>query len=150
MVGDIRATPGLRASAFELSSAHGISLWSGRMSLEPCPPSPNCVCSQEDPSDSQHYMEPIDYAGPADAALDAIAAVIESSSGASVSARTGNRVDAIFVSRIFRFKDDVSFVVDPDEGKIHFRSASRVGHSDLGANRKRLNQLIPAIKAKLG
>lgn len=119
------------------------------MSLDPCPPSPNCVCSQEDPSDAEHYIEPIAYDGPADAALDAIAGVIEGSARAEVTDRTADRIDAVFTTLIFRFKDDVSFLVDTADGKIHCRSASRVGHSDLGANRKRLAALIPQIKAKL-
>lgn len=94
-------------------------------------------------------MEALDYEGPAEPAIDAIASVIESSTGAVIASRTADRVDAVFTTRIFRFKDDVSFLVDTDANKIHFRSASRVGKSDLGANRKRLNALLPQIKAKL-
>ena len=119
------------------------------MSLDPCPSSPNCVCSQEDPADGEHYIDALDYDGPADKAIAAIVDVIESSARTTITNQTENRVDAVFVTLIFRFKDDVSFLVDTDEKKIHFRSASRVGHSDLGANRKRLNALIPQIKAKL-
>jgi len=120
------------------------------MSLEPCPDSPNCICSQADESDKVHYLAPFDYAGPADAAVAAIAAVLGAESGAEVTGQTADRVDAVFTTRIFRFKDDVAFVVDSAAGKIHFRSASRTGHSDLGANRKRLEAVIPKIKAKLG
>jgi uncharacterized protein (DUF1499 family) len=94
-------------------------------------------------------MAPIAYDGAAEPALDAIAEVVSSATGATVSNRSADRLDAVFVSRIFRFKDDVSFVVDTDNAQIHFRSASRVGHSDLGANRKRLTALIPQIQAKL-
>lgn len=119
------------------------------MSLDPCPSSPNCVCSHEDPADTQHYIAPIAYDGAAAAALDAIAAVVGASKGATIAKRTDDRLDAVFVTRIFRFKDDVSFLVDSDDKKIHLRSASRVGHSDLGANRKRMAALIPQIKAKL-
>ena len=119
------------------------------MSLDPCPPSPNCVCSQEDPSDSEHYIEALDYDGPADKAINAIASVIESASRTTITDRTETRIDAVFVTLICRFKDDVSFLVDTDAKKIHFRSASRVGHSDLGANRKRLAALLPQIQAKL-
>jgi uncharacterized protein (DUF1499 family) len=43
----------------------------------------------------------------------------------------------VFTTRLFRFKDDVEFYIDADEGQVHFRSASRVGYSDMGANRKR-------------
>lgn len=119
------------------------------MSLDPCPSSPNCISSQSDPSDAQHYMAPVSYDGPAEPALDAIAAAIESSSGATVTNRTADRIEALFVTRIFRFKDDVTFMVDSDANEIHFRSASRVGHSDLGANRKRLEALVPKITSAL-
>ncbi len=119
------------------------------MSLDPCPPSPNCVCSQGDPADAEHYLDAIDYDGSADAVLDAVVKAIESSPRATITSRSQDRIDAVFVSLIFRFKDDVSFLVDSAQGKVHFRSASRVGHSDLDANRKRLNALIPRIKANL-
>ena len=44
---------------------------------------------------------------------------------------------AEFTSVIFRFVDDVEFLLDADSLSIHVRSASRVGYSDLGANRAR-------------
>ena len=44
-------------------------------------------------------------------------------------------------SAFFRFVDDVELAIDADAGLVHFRSASRVGHSDLGANRRRMETL---------
>jgi uncharacterized protein (DUF1499 family) len=44
-----------------------------------------------------------------------------------------------FTSALFGFVDDVEFLFDEGKKTIHFRSASRVGHSDIGANRKRMN-----------
>lgn len=46
-----------------------------------------------------------------------------------------------FRSRLFRFVDDVEFLFDPQARRIHIRSASRVGHSDLGVNRKRVEKI---------
>lgn len=48
---------------------------------------------------------------------------------------------AEFTSLLFRFVDDVEFLIDEDRREVHFRSASRVGYSDLGANRARMEQL---------
>ena len=48
---------------------------------------------------------------------------------------------AEFRSRIFRFVDDVEFAVDNENNEVHFRSASRVGHSDLGVNRARMERI---------
>ena len=53
-------------------------------------------------------------------------------------AQTGDYLYVEFTSLIFRFVDDVEFLVDHAENVIHFRSASRVGYSDLGANKKRM------------
>jgi uncharacterized protein (DUF1499 family) len=46
-----------------------------------------------------------------------------------------------FRSRIFRFVDDVEFLFDRDSKVIHVRSASRVGYSDLGVNRARVEKI---------
>jgi uncharacterized protein (DUF1499 family) len=46
-----------------------------------------------------------------------------------------------FTTLIFRFVDDVEIIIDDSEKVIHLRSASRVGHSDLGANRRRIEQI---------
>lgn len=119
------------------------------MRLDPCPSSPNCISSQAEAADGQHYMEAVDFSGPPAAVLDSVESVLGQAPGAKVTQRTEDRVDAVFTTRIFRFKDDVTFAVDVDAGKLHFRSASRTGHSDLGANRKRLLALLPLIKAKL-
>jgi len=48
---------------------------------------------------------------------------------------------AIFVSRLFRFVDDLELRLDEGAGVIQVRSASRVGHSDFGVNRKRVERL---------
>ena len=118
------------------------------MRLDPCPSSPNCISSQADASDGQHYMEAVDISSSPGSVLDAVESVL-GDAGAKVTKRTEDRVEAIFTTRIFRFKDDVTFAVDAEANKLHFRSASRVGSSDLGANKKRLRTLLPLIQAKL-
>ena len=50
-----------------------------------------------------------------------------------------------FTSWLLRFVDDVDAVIDPDAGVIHVRSASRVGYSDLGVNRKRVEAIRSAF-----
>jgi len=49
-------------------------------------------------------------------------------------------IHATFTSRLFRFVDDVEFYF-PDEPVLHVRSASRVGYSDLGADRRRIEDI---------
>ncbi|MEE9422172.1 MAG: DUF1499 domain-containing protein, partial [Gammaproteobacteria bacterium] len=48
-------------------------------------------------------------------------------------------------SLIFRFVDDVEFLISPDENIIHVRSASRIGRSDWGVNRKRIERIRKAF-----
>jgi uncharacterized protein (DUF1499 family) len=53
-----------------------------------------------------------------------------------------NYVHAEFRSAIFRFVDDVEFLFDDKAKRLHFRSASRLGRSDFGVNRKRMTELV--------
>ncbi len=46
-----------------------------------------------------------------------------------------------FTSLLLRFVDDVEFLFDDETKTIHFRSASRTGYSDLGVNRRRMEQV---------
>ena len=57
----------------------------------------------------------------------------------------GYYVHAEFRSRVFRFVDDVEFLLDDATGQIYFRSASRVGRSDLGVNRRRMEAIRDAF-----
>ncbi|NNF55158.1 MAG: DUF1499 domain-containing protein [Acidimicrobiales bacterium] len=119
------------------------------MKLDPCPSSPNCISSQAEPSDREHFMAAIPFTGTAEEALAAVAEVLGEATGAVIKERSAESVRAVFTTRFFRFKDDVIFAVDQANKMLHFRSASRVGHSDLGANRKRLETLLPQISARL-
>jgi uncharacterized protein (DUF1499 family) len=48
---------------------------------------------------------------------------------------------ATFTSKVFRFVDDVELRLDPQNNCIQVRSASRIGYSDLGVNRQRIDKL---------
>jgi uncharacterized protein (DUF1499 family) len=55
-------------------------------------------------------------------------------------------VHAEFISRFFRFVDDVEFVLDDQHTLLHMRSASRVGYYDFGANRRRLESMAERLR----
>ena len=114
--------------------------------MQPCPSSPNCVCSREDPADATHYIEPLRFTGGADQAMARLRQIVEDWDRAEVIEADGGYLRAVFTTRLLRFKDDVEFELDAEAGLIHVRSASRLGHSDLGANRKR----VEAIRAAFG
>lgn len=110
--------------------------------LRPCPDSPNCVCSENHPDrQGQHAIAPLPLAGvPADRVWPLLREVIRQAGGQIVSDHDGY-LHAIFTSRLFRFVDDVEAHLDMESGVIQLRSASRVGRSDLGVNRKRVEAI---------
>ena len=113
-------------------------------SLAPVPDSPNCVSSVTD-KDS-HKMSPIDVSGIEDP-LEKLKSAIESEfSRAALITEKENYLHYEFTSMIFRFTDDVEFLLDVDNERIDFRSASRVGYSDMGTNRKRMEQIRSAFE----
>ncbi|MCP4914691.1 MAG: DUF1499 domain-containing protein [Oligoflexia bacterium] len=101
-----------------------------------CPDKKNCVSSFA-PEDSHHYLAPLSSALPVDEAKAKIKKIVSDMPRVKLIEETDQYLRYEFTSAIFRFVDDVEFsFAIPD--KIHFRSASRIGYSDLGANRKRL------------
>jgi len=114
------------------------------LTLAPCPSSPNCVSSDADPGDS-HHVAPFTLAVPAAEAWRVVRQVIEEQPRTRIVAHTDHSLHAECRSRIFRFVDDLELRLRPAEGIIAVRSASRIGHSDLGVNRKR----VEALRAEL-
>ena len=54
-------------------------------------------------------------------------------------------IRAEFSSRVFKFVDDVEFVLDAETRRIDYRSASRTGYYDFGVNRRRAEALRQAL-----
>lgn len=104
--------------------------------LAPCPDSPNCVSSQS--TDKRHAIEPLRYEGAAEAAMQALIEVIQKMKRTRIKTAQERYIHAEFTSFLFRFVDDVEFLLDEGSKTIHVRSASRVGYSDLDVNRKRV------------
>lgn len=107
--------------------------------LAECPDTPNCVSTFA--ADDAHRMEPFPFSESAATALAKLKQVIEPMPGAKLVSVTERYVYAEFTSAVFRFVDDVEFLVDPAQKVIHFRSAPRVGRSDFGVNRKRMESV---------
>ena len=113
--------------------------------LRPCPESPNCVSSQA--ADPRHRMEPLRFSGSsADAWLRLRQGVAVMPRTVVVSEEPGRYLHVEFTTRVFRYTDDVEFLLDEAEGVIHFRSASRIGHYDLGTNRRRMSAVRRAFQ----
>jgi uncharacterized protein (DUF1499 family) len=125
---------GCSGTSPELGAVSGI--------LTPCPATPNCVNSQA--TDEDHRIEPFRYAGTPQEARERLLQVLKSEERGKVIAANDTYVRAEFTSALFRFVDDVEFSISTTpagETVIDVRSASRLGSSDLGANRKRMERM---------
>lgn len=106
--------------------------------LANCPNKPNCICSEEG-AITKTPIEPLNTTDKTQ-----LKQAIEATGGV-IHQEQDNYITATYTSKIFNFVDDVELRIDIDAGVTHIRSASRVGHSDLGANEKR----VEAIRVSL-
>ena len=107
--------------------------------LHPCPKSPNCVSTQA--TDKKQKIEPINYSGSLIDAKAKIIDIINSLKRSKIITNEDNYIHIEFRTATFRFVDDVEFLFDDKEKVIHFRSRARMGYSDMGVNRKRMEEI---------
>lgn len=108
----------------------------------PCPASPNCVTSLH-PQDEEHFMSPLK--GVSLTHFQELVHRVEKRADAKIIKRNEGYLYAEFTSKLMKFVDDVEFSFDSTDKEIHFRSASRLGHSDLGVNEKRIKELTTGL-----
>ncbi|MEK7797469.1 MAG: DUF1499 domain-containing protein, partial [Nitrospirota bacterium] len=108
--------------------------------LKPCPSSPNCVSSLAE-EDANHRVPPLGWIGDLDQAKARLRQAVLAAGHATFVVEEGTYWHIEFRSRVFRFVDDVEFLFDAQTRLIHVRSASRMGHSDLGVNRARVEKI---------
>lgn len=104
-----------------------------------CPDSPNCVSTQTNKEKAQ--IDAIPFEGEWKDAKVKLLKVLADYPRTKVITDNEQYLHVEFKSRIFRFVDDVEFYFNELQKQIDFRSASRLGHSDLGANRKRMDKV---------
>jgi len=107
--------------------------------IRPCPQTPNCVSSVD--TDRRHFVRPLQFEGSAADARHRLLRILEGRARVRVIAVEDDFIQTEFVSYLFRFVDDVEFYLDDRSKVIHLRSASRIGFSDLGANRRRVEKI---------
>ena len=105
--------------------------------LTDCPPSPNCVSSQA--RDSEHRIAPLPLQGDPANTRSRLLSLLAQTPRAAVVTQDAQYLRAEFTSQVMRFVDDVEFLIGPEA--VEVRSASRLGHSDLGVNRERIEGL---------
>jgi uncharacterized protein (DUF1499 family) len=113
--------------------------------LAACPDRPNCVSSLSD--DKEHFIAPLTYEGSMAEADARLLSVLEQMKGVKIVSRTDTSIHAEFTSTVFGFVDDVDFRFDAADRRIDLRSASRVGYTDFGVNRKRIEEIRRRFQA---
>ena len=103
--------------------------------LSPCPESPNCVSTQSD--DETHKGEALSFRGTLTETMAAVVRVVGKMERTTIITQSDDYLHVEYRTKI-GFVDDVEFLLDKSTRTVHFRSASRVGYSDLGVNRKRM------------
>jgi uncharacterized protein (DUF1499 family) len=118
----------------------------GSSGLRSCPKSPNCVSSEA--NDEQHAIESFRLKGDPKASWPLIQDEIVSMPRWVIVTATDNCIHVECKSRIFRFIDDLELCFNSSNGIISIRSASRIGYSDFGANRRRVELLRNELRTK--
>jgi uncharacterized protein (DUF1499 family) len=115
--------------------------------LAPCPSSPNCVSTQA--QDEQHAIAPLRYQRSKAEAKEALRTIVLSLPRTRLAEEDDTYLHVEFTSLLLRFVDDVEFLFDEETKTIHFRSASRIGHSDFGVNRRRMEEIRTLVEGRL-
>ena len=123
---------------FDWRRPHNLGVKDGR--LAPCRRTPNCVSSQADPADAEHYIAPLR------GSIEDVRKAVESLPRTTIVSSTSNYLYAEFRSKLLGFVDDVEFF--DDGAAIQVRSASRLGRRDFHVNRKRIERLRELIRLK--
>lgn len=114
--------------------------------LAPPPDSPNAVSSEV--TTGYHAIPPIPYRGAREQAMRTLAEVVRQRPRTRIVQQTADYLYAECESALLGFVDDLEFHLPSDESVIHVRSASRLGHSDFGVNRKRVEEIRAAFNAR--
>jgi uncharacterized protein (DUF1499 family) len=116
--------------------------------LAPPKRTPNCVASQADPADAEHYIAPLAFKGNVADAMAAARRAIGSMRRSRIVHEEPGYVYAEYRSKLLGYVDDLELLYDEKAGVFHVRSASRLGRKDFGVNRKRVEKLRSLIQAR--
>ena len=103
------------------------------------PDKPNCVFSESKSDD--HRIQPLEVMDSAEASIEKLTTIIQGMERTRVIEKKENYLYAEFESNLFKFVDDVEFYIPENGSSIQVRSASRIGYSDRGVNRERIDAI---------
>lgn len=114
--------------------------------LAPCPASPNCVSSSA--GDPDHRVEPLVPAVAAAEGWQAAREAVSRLPRTRIVVDTGSYLHAECSSALLGFVDDLELHLPEGASAIDVRSASRLGYSDMGVNRRRVEDLRADLRRR--
>jgi uncharacterized protein (DUF1499 family) len=125
-------------TTFSKGTRRGLGIVAGR--LADCPDSPNCLCT--DAEDPAHRVDAFALAIAPGEAWIAIRSAVQAMPRTRIVKRTSDYLHAECRSKWLGFVDDLELHLRTAHGDVvAVRSASRIGYSDFGVNRARIEQL---------
>ncbi|MCK5666002.1 MAG: DUF1499 domain-containing protein [Thiotrichaceae bacterium] len=113
-----------------------------------CPEKPNCI-NTEYPEQTNHYLPPLDFPESRSSQIMLLAKTTLLEMNAYIIKAENNYLAATFTSSLFKFVDDFELRLDNDGNKLHIRSASRLGYSDFGVNKRRVEHFLELMNTRL-
>lgn len=107
--------------------------------LTDTPQTPNAVSSQT--TDEDKKVAPFPYKENLQSTKDGIKLAVKAYGDVKIIEEKADYLRYVFTTGLMRYNDDVEFYFDDQNKVVHFRSASRMGYSDMGLNRERYNAL---------
>jgi len=108
--------------------------------LDPCPNSPNCVCTYE--KKARKSKPTLPFKGNLNESRANLKNLILGMESTELTTEEPNYLHFEFHTAIWKFIDDVEFYFDDKKKEIHYRSASRIGYGDFGANKRRMKEIV--------
>jgi peptide-methionine (R)-S-oxide reductase len=100
-------------------------------------------------ADEGHGIEPLPLADSPQHTIELLTAAVGALPGSRSVLTKENYLHFEVRSPWLGFVDDVEFLIDMDQNVVQARSASRVGRSDFGVNRKRMEEIRRRYEAAL-
>lgn len=108
--------------------------------IKKCPSSPNCVCTLAEET-GRKKMDALTYRAEMSEAKNALKEMVAGIGNTRLIEEGDAYLHFTFKTKLGGFIDDVEFEFNNDKKEITFRSASRVGWSDMGANKRRMKKI---------
>jgi uncharacterized protein (DUF1499 family) len=104
-----------------------------------CPDRPNCVSTAEGPA--ARYVTPFEYSGKREEAIATILQIVREMRNTNIREKGDGYLWVECSSKILGFVDDLEIYFPVEKKLVYIRSASRLGYSDFGVNRRRVEKI---------